>query len=122
MSAPYLYLNNMKWTPLPSDNFKWLAVDFDQTIAHNSGYPNFIPTTPLEGCKEAIDTLVSRGYKIIIHTARPWADYDNIEKWCIENSITFRRIVCGKLLAKIYIDDKNFNTTIDWKEIGDNLL
>jgi len=95
------------WTPLPNEGLKWIAVDFDGTIAKNSGFPDFIPSEPLEGVKKILDRFVAQGYKIIVHTARPWADYDNIEKWCIENEIPFRRIVCGKLLAKFYIDDRN---------------
>lgn len=107
----------MNWTPISSGDLRWLAVDFDETIAKNSGYPDFIPTEPLPHCKEALDFIVSKGYKIIIHTSRPWQDYDNIEKWLVEHEIPFRRIVCGKLMAKIYIDDRNFDTKIDWSDI-----
>lgn len=111
----------MKWTPIPNDGLKWLAIDFDNCIAHNSGYPDFIPSEPLPFCVDALNEIVKNGYKIIIHTARPWADYDNIEKWCNTHHIPFRRIVCGKLLAKYYIDDRNLNTIIDWVEIQHSL-
>jgi phosphoglycolate phosphatase-like HAD superfamily hydrolase len=97
----------MNWTPLPSDGLLWVSVDFDQTIADNTGYPDFIPTKPLDGVKENLEKLEAGGYKIIIFTARPWADYANIEKFMEEHSLPFRRIVCGKLLAKYYIDDRN---------------
>lgn len=97
----------MNWTQLPNDGLTWLAVDFDGTIASNSGYPDFIPDKPLEGVKEELQHLESQGYKIIIHTARPWADYHNIENFMLNHGLPFRRIVCGKLLAKYYIDDRN---------------
>jgi hypothetical protein len=97
----------MNWTPLPSDGLRWVSVDFDETIAHNSGYPDYIPKEPLGGVKEKLEALEEKDYKIIIHTARPWADYTNIEQFMDYYKLPFRRIVCGKLLAKYYIDDRN---------------
>ena len=111
----------MNWTPIPSDHLKWLCVDFDETISQNSGHPDFVPHKPVKGAIAALQELDRRGYKIIVYTARPWADYVNIEDWLLEYSVPFRRIVCGKVLAKHYIDDKNLGTTIDWEEILDML-
>lgn len=107
----------MSWTPIPQTSLKWLSVDFDETIVHNSGFPDYIPNHPVKGAIQALKNLDKKGYKIIVYTARPWGDYSNIEDWLLEYGVPFRRIVCGKLLAKWYIDDRNFGTTIDWKEI-----
>jgi hypothetical protein len=88
----------------------WIAVDLDNTIAEGSWTPEN-PTSQIgspiavnvEKCRE----LVRHGYKIIIHTARGWTDYERIEVWCADNDIPVSHIVCGKLLAKRYVDDRN---------------
>jgi hypothetical protein len=41
-----------------------------------------------------------------MHTARPWTDYEAIEAWCAHHNIPHRRIVCGKILAAAYVDDR----------------
>jgi len=96
----------LNWNQIDNDSLKWLGIDFDQTLAHSSGYPDFIPSEPIEGAVEATQKLAREGWKIIIHTSRHWADYQNIENWLNFYQIPFRRIVCGKLMAKYYIDDR----------------
>ena len=107
----------MNWLPISKDEIKWLGVDFDDTIAHNSGYPDFIPQPPIEGAVEALRVLDKKGYKIVIYTARHWADYQNIEAYCRKYGIPARRIICGKPLFKWIIDDKNIEFHGDWQEV-----
>lgn len=97
---------------------RWIGVDWDKTVVDNSGYPDFIPTTPIEGAVETLNKLNDDGWKIIIFTARPWADYQNIEKYCEEYKIPVRRIICGKPLFVCMIDDKNIEFNGNWKEVG----
>lgn len=105
----------MNWTPISHENIKWLGIDFDNTIASNSGYPDFIPSEPLPCAVETLHNLVADGYKIIIYTARPWADYHNIEKYCEIYGIPARRIICGKPLFNLVVDDKNIEFDGDWE-------
>jgi hypothetical protein len=90
-------------------DLKWLAVDLDGTLAE----PTWTPVNPTRAIGEPINRnvlklweAVKAGYKIIIHTARPWTDYELIESWLMVYGIQFDRIICGKLLALAYIDDK----------------
>jgi len=98
-----------------------VAIDFDNTICHNSGLPDFLPTESMEGAIEAIKYLVNKGLKIIIHTARPWSDYELVENFLNKHEIPFRRIVCGKLLARFYIDDRGVEYNGDWLEVLEKL-
>jgi hypothetical protein len=96
----------------PRGDLKWAAVDLDGTLAESVWTPDnpvseIGPVRP--GVKAKVDELVAAGYKIVIHTSRPWTDYENIEKWCIHNEIPFKHIVPGKLLAAVYIDDRALN-------------
>lgn len=107
----------MNTKQLTEEKLKWVACDLDKTIAHNTGYPEFNLLEPIIGTKEYLDKLVANGYKIIIHTSRAWNEYDIIEKWLDDWKIPHRRIVCGKLFAKYYIDDRNIDFNGDWEEV-----
>jgi len=109
-------MNEKNETYLTNDELKWLLVDFDDVIAHNTGKPDYIPTTPLDGAKESLVKLTKDGWKIVIYTARSWADYNTIETWLDSNEIPHRRIVCGKPLGKYIIDDRNIAFKGDWSE------
>ena len=103
--------------PLTNDELLWLLVDFDNTVCNNSGYPDFVPTTPLDGAKEALDELTAKGMKITIYTARAWSEYYDIEHWLDTNQIPHRRIICGKPLGKYIIDDRNLEFSGNWEEV-----
>lgn len=111
MKEPY------KWVKLNNDDLKWWLVDFDNTLCENSGYPDFVPGGPMEDAVETLQFLDSLGYKITVYTARPWADYYNIEQWCKHYLVPVRRIICGKPLGLVAYDDRNFATRIDWKAV-----
>lgn len=100
-----------------NDDLKWIGIDYDNTIAKNSGYPDFTPLDPLEDTKESIVLLASRGYKPTIYTARPSSDVFMLEEWLkkydIEHSI--RRLFTGKELFRHMIDDRAIRFT-NWKE------
>lgn len=110
----------MKSENLPSKDLRWLSVDWDGTVIISKP-PDYKMLRNIKGAPEALRALDAMGWKIIIHTARPWGDYIKIERWCKKHNIPARRIVCGKLLAKHYIDDRNLGATIDWTEIVNRL-
>lgn len=102
----------------PPDGLLWVAVDFDNTLAEchfdlETGV-NVIGD-PMPGARDKCCELFNHGYKIIIHTSRPWWDYEAIEEWLILHDFPFSRIVCGKLMALAYVDDRNIlHTAPSW--------
>ena len=84
----------------------WHAVDLDSTLAESvwpeDGIGEPIPAA-IVYCKHVREEL---GEKIAIWTSRPWADYEAIERWLNDHGVPWDKIVCGKLLAKVYIDDR----------------
>ena len=98
------------------DSLLWACTDLDGTLAYS--------IHPKEGIGEPIwknigklNELVEVGYKIVIHTSRHWSDYEMIEQWIEFHNIPTTKIVCGKPLAKFYIDDKAINAKADkWYE------
>lgn len=90
-------------------NLIWLAVDLDGTLAEGIWTPEN-PTSaigdPIRVNVAKLKDAVKAGYKPVIHTSRPWTDYEAIEAWLNHHEIPFKGIVCGKLLAAAYIDDR----------------
>lgn len=109
-------MKEYKWAPMEKDGLRWVGVDWDETIVENTGFPDFIPTHPIKGAVKSLQKLDEMGYKVIIFTARPWSDYQNIESYCIEHDIPARRIICGKPLFKCIIDDKNVAFNGNWEK------
>lgn len=86
------------------DSLKWLAVDFDGTLSktgedYEIGEPIYENIEKLRECTDL-------GYKVIIHTARHWEQYIQIEEWLVKHDVPFKFIQCGKILAHRYIDDR----------------
>lgn len=96
----------------------WAAVDFDGTVCESTWSPENPNATPGPPIKETVDEMwrikQEKGMKIVIHTSRSWADYNIIEAYLNFHGIPFDRIVCGKLLARIYVDDRNVLLGTKW--------
>lgn len=87
----------------------WVGVDLDGTLAKPVWTPEN-PTTeigdPIWSNVDKLEALVAMGYKIFIHTSRPWTDYQIIEQWLQHYDIPYKEIQCGKPLYAAYIDDR----------------
>lgn len=93
----------------PRSDLKWLGVDLDGTLAApiwTADNPTSDIGDPLRNNVARLRRAVDKGYKIIIHTSRPWTDYENIEGWLNYHAIPFKEIQCGKPLYYRYIDDR----------------
>jgi hypothetical protein len=95
--------------PPPRSHLLWVGVDLDGTIAQ----PLWTPDNPTSEIGDPINEnlpklleLVLNGYKIVIHTSRPWTDYEAIEYWLRYHQIPFNGIQCGKPLFALYVDDR----------------
>jgi hypothetical protein len=95
--------------PGPRSKLLWLAVDLDNTLA----LPVWTADNPVSEIGDPIWANVSKlgeavmaGYKVVIHTARPWTDYEAIESWLEHWHIPWHKILPGKILAALYIDDR----------------
>jgi hypothetical protein len=93
----------------PRSNLKWAAIDLDGTLAEGI-WTHDDPTAeigpPILANVYKLRWLLDLGWKIHIHTARPWHDYERIETWLVFWQIPYHAIHCGKILAGIYVDDR----------------
>jgi len=99
---------------LQSNELKWVGIDFDDTICRNSGFPDFIPTELLPFAREAIHGIIANGFKPVIFTARTWAEYNIVEDFVKKQRLPIAKIICGKPLFRIMIDDRNIEFHGDW--------
>ncbi len=106
-----------------------IAVDFDGTIVDHK-YPKIGREKPF-----AIDTLrrlASEGHKIILWTSREGELLEDAIRFCKERGLTFYSVnsdmptgsltfsdktTSTKLIADVYIDDRNLGGLPDWGEI-----
>jgi len=84
---------------------KVIAVDFDGTIT-NGGYND-----DLHPNKRTIEMLTimhdsESPPHIVIYTARPESHRAFLRSWLHNNAVPYDSLVCGKLRADVYIDDK----------------
>ena len=98
---------------------KIVAVDFDGTITKDNKFPDTIGVVR-DGCKEAIDYIRQKN-KVILWTCRSGEYLDEAILFLQDNGIEVDGVngkQHGKLMADIYIDDKNiFCTEVDWAEV-----
>lgn len=99
-------------------HLKWAAVDFDGTIAESNwspDNPNATPGNLIEATAEEMERIIKdEDMKNVVHTSRGWADYEIIEKYLRHHGVPFHKIVCGKLLARVYVDDRNAMLGTKW--------
>jgi hypothetical protein len=105
------------------------AVDFDGTIVEHR-YPDIGP----ERCDALITLkhLQQAGHQIIIWTCRTGEDLAEVVQWCKKNDFKPDAYNCNpdsipgfgvpKVLADVYIDDRNFPPFRNWQEVRDKYL
>ena len=104
---------------------KRLLVDFDNVVHdYNDGWRDgIIYGKPIEGAREALQSLMDEEYEIYIFTSRLGNQeykelYDQqlirIQIWLMKNHIPYDGITGTKLPAFIYIDDRGLHFH-DWE-------
>ena len=106
---------------------KIIAIDFDGTITEPSTYPI---TGKIR--QDAIDVIkrLQKRYLCCLWTCRKGDDLQEAIQLLKDNGVVFKYVnstpfperSSNKIYADIYIDDKAFNTSIDWQLIEKTLL
>jgi hypothetical protein len=91
-------------------------VDLDGTLARSvwfPGRPSQVIGDPIWSNVAKLAVPASAGHPIIVHTSRGYSDYPMIEQWLRHWGIQCDRIVCGKVLAALYVDDRGRHESAD---------
>lgn len=108
-----------------------IAVDFDGTIVEDA-YPEV--GSPMLFAFETLKKLQSEGHLLILWTYRSGKKLDEAVAFCKENGIEFYAVnksypeevysndISRKIMADIFIDDRNFRGVPGWGEIYQELV
>lgn len=77
------------------------AVDFDLTLIDKEGKPMS------ESVKKVNELYENPSNFIVIHTARSYSMFHEIRQILLNHGIKHHAIVCEKIRASIYVDDKS---------------
>lgn len=98
---------------------KTIAIDFDGTITEYSPYP--IMGKIREAAKKYIKLLHSKGYKLVLWTARTGVYLHEclnaLEDAELITYFELPYLASGKISADFYIDDRSVTGRIKWKKI-----
>jgi predicted mannosyl-3-phosphoglycerate phosphatase (HAD superfamily) len=83
-----------------------VIIDLDGTICSEEKQFSRALATIKDGAKESLEKLRDKGYKIIIYSARTWAEYEMTENWLKENKVPYDQIILGKPQGDYWIDDR----------------
>ena len=68
------------------------------------------------GAREVINHLYDTDWRIIIFTARGWAEYEMTLRWLNDNDVHFDELIMGKPIYDLWIDDKAMSAR-DWEDL-----
>jgi hydroxymethylpyrimidine pyrophosphatase-like HAD family hydrolase len=103
-----------------------IAVDFDGTIVENK-FPSI--GKPMLFAFETLKALQDRGFLLILWTVRKGKELDEAVEFCRQNGIEFYAVnanypeesfdadVSRKIVADIFIDDRNVGGFIGWSSV-----
>jgi hypothetical protein len=91
-------------SPEASD-VKCIAIDFDGTL-FQSVWPDRGIGKPIFSAFCKLEEVIQEGWEPVIYTARSWTDYEAIKAAMEDQGYYDIRIICGKLLAVKYVDDR----------------
>ncbi len=107
-----------------------IAVDFDGTIVEHK-YPEIGKELPF--AFETLRALQKKGHKLILWTYRAEKELEEAIRFCQEKGLEFYAVnknypeekmdekVSRKILADLYIDDRNFGGMHNWTDIYQSL-
>lgn len=92
-----------------------IMVDLDGVISTEERVFDRPLAKPIEGAREALQTLKDAGHTIVIYTARGWAEYNYTKAWLDQHGMPYDAIHMGKPIANVWIDDRAV-TFRDWQQ------
>lgn len=92
--------------PKAGSGLNTIAFDLDGTLAEPT-WPRPEIGKPIQKAVDLAIDYFTKGFEIIIFTARPQSHFDIIVKWLGDNGLDFiYDVICGKPRYALFIDDR----------------
>lgn len=88
--------------------FGAVVVDLDGVLARDVWPERRVVGEPIPAGVELIRRYAEQGYSIIVHTSRPPTDRELIWDWVLEHDLPVDRVVTGKPVGCLYVDDRAY--------------
>lgn len=110
---------------------KTVAVDIDGVVADAKDYDDDRPWDQkyaeaclVQGAGQGLRSLVDDGFKVVLHTARWECNRATTLEWLTEHGLKhgthWHELVCDKLSADVYIDDRAYRFR-SWEDVIEDL-
>ncbi len=83
------------------------AIDIDGTICEECPTFDKAMAEPYQDAIRDINKWYDEGHEIIFFTARGWEQYNITEHWLESHGFKYDRLICGKPIYDIIIDDRS---------------
>jgi hypothetical protein len=83
-----------------------IIIDLDGVICTEEKTFERYLAKPLEGVRFAMYNLHCAGHKIVIYTARSWAEERITREWLKNNNVVYDVLLMGKPIGDVWIDDR----------------
>ena len=99
-----------------------ICFDFDGVI-HSATAPwqceEIILGAPVKGCRETLNAIKEKGYRIIVHSVRCRSSKGRkaIAKYMYANQLEYDKISQHKPIADFYIDDRAVLFAGNWQDV-----
>ncbi|AIL66193.1 Haloacid dehalogenase-like hydrolase (plasmid) [Rickettsiales bacterium Ac37b] len=95
-----------------------IAIDMDGVLCSEEKTFSRSLAKPIVGAAESLRKIRKEGHKVIIYSARSWAELEMTQKWLEDNGFEYDGIHLGKITVDCFIDDralgfKNWEDTLD---------
>ena len=94
-----------------------IIIDIDGTLCEELPKLQRSLAKPMPGSVEAVNRLVEEGHTIILYSAREWGEFRMTEDWLKRNRFKYNRLILGKPIGDLWIDDRAIQFKGNWKEI-----
>ncbi len=97
-----------------------IALDLDGTICEEKQTFSRPLAKLLPGAAESVAHLKAQGHRVILYTARGWAEYEVAKQWLADNKVAHDELLMGKPIVDAFIDDRAVRFT-SWPDMLANI-
>lgn len=90
-----------------------IVCDLDGTICTEEKRFSRSLAIPIKNVRVRLLQAQKAGHEIVIFTARGWEEYEMTKAWLVANDIPHDRLICGKPIGDIFIDDRSYKSVED---------